>query len=554
MAKKQYPGQQSLDDYQLKEVNVRLCLREGPALYSPVSLSNPEAAVDVMRDVLKELDREMVCVVNLDNHMKPVNYNVVSIGALDQSIVPIQNVYKSTILANAAGIMLFHNHPSGDISPSGPDYSVTKRLAEAGKLMDIPLIDHVIIGGMNGNTYSFREHDPDLFSGNPDLSFIRTMSAETAAEKASETRTQYGGNKRMEKMNFDEFKAWAAEEIRGWLPESFADAEIRIGQVEKLGKTYTGMTVRAEDQIAVPTVNLNDFYQEYVSGRDTDAILYQMSDLIEKNTPMVDMGWLTDYDQVKDSLFVRVSNAEANADLLDGVPHTRVEDLAITYHIQMDMPGAGLASTMVTDAMLRQYGITQEQLHEDALRSSEQLLPPRLDSMQNILTGLMAPNFDPSEALYEEPAPGNTMMVLTNSESVNGASALFYPNVMEEAADHFGGNYFVLPSSTHEVIMIPADGTADFRELEQMVREINHTQVAPDERLSDHVYHYDAHERLFERADRHEIRMQQKEKLKEAQKDQGRTSILKKLEEKKLEAGTLNAGKPVPHRKAEQSL
>ena len=189
MAKTQYPGQQSLDDYQLKEVNVRLCLREGPALYSPVSLSNPEAAVDVMRDVLKDLDREMVCVVNLDNRMKPINYNVVSIGALDQSIVPIQNVYKSTILANAAGIMLFHNHPSGDISPSGPDYSVTKRLAEAGKLMDIPLIDHVIIGGMNGNTYSFREHDPDLFAGNPDLSFIRAMSTEKAAENVSEIKT-----------------------------------------------------------------------------------------------------------------------------------------------------------------------------------------------------------------------------------------------------------------------------------------------------------------------------------------------------------------------------
>ena len=124
---------------------------------------------------------------------------------------------------------------------------------------------------MNGNSYSFREHDPDLFAGNPDLSFIRTMSTEKAAENVSEIKTQYGGNKRMEKMNFDEFKAWAAEEIRGWLPESYADAEIQIRQVEQLGKSYTGMTVRAEDQIAVPTINLNDFFQEYASGRDTDG-------------------------------------------------------------------------------------------------------------------------------------------------------------------------------------------------------------------------------------------------------------------------------------------
>ena len=115
MSRKSDTGQYSLGDYQLQEVTVRLCLKEGAVLYSTAPLSHPEAARDVMRDVLKDLDREMVCVVNLDNKMKPINYNVVSIGSIDQSMVPIQNVYKSSILSNAASIMLLHNHPSGDL-------------------------------------------------------------------------------------------------------------------------------------------------------------------------------------------------------------------------------------------------------------------------------------------------------------------------------------------------------------------------------------------------------------------------------------------------------
>jgi DNA repair protein RadC len=175
-------------------------LKEGAVLYSTAPLSHPEAARDVMRDVLKDLDREMVCVVNLDNKMKPINYNVVSIGSIDQSMVPIQNVYKSSILSNAASIMLLHNHPSGDVSPSSPDFDVTKKLVEAGKLMGIPVIDHLIIGGMNGDIYSFRTENPELFTGAPDLEFIRN-------NVVAEATVQFGGREHMEKMSYEEFKA-----------------------------------------------------------------------------------------------------------------------------------------------------------------------------------------------------------------------------------------------------------------------------------------------------------------------------------------------------------
>ena len=90
---------------------------------SQIPLTSPEGAAAVMRDVLKELDREWVCVVNMDNHLKPVNFNIVSIGSINQSLAPIQNILKSGILSNCSNIMLMHNHPSGDNEPSRRTYS-----------------------------------------------------------------------------------------------------------------------------------------------------------------------------------------------------------------------------------------------------------------------------------------------------------------------------------------------------------------------------------------------------------------------------------------------
>lgn len=104
---------------------------------SQIPLTSPEGVAAVMRDVLKELDREWVCVVNMDNHLKPVNFNIVSIGSINQSLAPIQNILKSGILSNCSNIMLMHNHPSGDNEPSREDIQLTKRLVEAAKLMDM---------------------------------------------------------------------------------------------------------------------------------------------------------------------------------------------------------------------------------------------------------------------------------------------------------------------------------------------------------------------------------------------------------------------------------
>lgn len=149
--------------YELPQVEVRLRLAEAMPLYSEEQISTATKAVEIMALALKELDREEVLVVNFDSKNHPINFHVVSIGGLAFSYVPMQNVFKAALLCNASGIILFHNHPSGDVTPSTEDIDVTAKVYKASRIMEIPLMDHIIVGGGNGNHYSIREHYPELW-------------------------------------------------------------------------------------------------------------------------------------------------------------------------------------------------------------------------------------------------------------------------------------------------------------------------------------------------------------------------------------------------------
>ena len=152
------------DEYELKQVKVRLKLAEAEPLYSTEQITTPDKAAEVMAQALSQMDREYCCVVNLDRANHPINFNVVSIGDVNQAHVPIQNVFKSAILSNASSIMMFHNHPSGSVQASREDIDVTKRLIEAGKIMNIPVLDHIIVGGGTAERFSFKEANPGMFN------------------------------------------------------------------------------------------------------------------------------------------------------------------------------------------------------------------------------------------------------------------------------------------------------------------------------------------------------------------------------------------------------
>ena len=149
--------------YKFKQVSVRIMLREEAPCYSERPITNKERATHAIREYMQDLDREIVVAVNLDNKSKPINWNVVSTGSINASIISIPNIFKTAILSNAAAIMLFHCHPSGVVTPSKEDRDITNRIVEAGRLMEIPCLDHIIVGCGTQQTYSFREMEFEIW-------------------------------------------------------------------------------------------------------------------------------------------------------------------------------------------------------------------------------------------------------------------------------------------------------------------------------------------------------------------------------------------------------
>lgn len=149
--------------HELKQVEVRLKLTDKAGIFSMERIDTPEKAVSVLAPVLAELDREEVCVVNLDGKGRPINFNVVSIGSVNTSLVTGRELYKTAILSNAAGMIMLHNHPSSDLQMSVSDRNVTEKMMYASLLLDIEFYDHVIVAGGTGKTFSIRENVPELF-------------------------------------------------------------------------------------------------------------------------------------------------------------------------------------------------------------------------------------------------------------------------------------------------------------------------------------------------------------------------------------------------------
>lgn len=140
--------------FQLDVVSVRL-VRDAP-VFSDTKITNPESAIAVVGELLYEMDREVVCIINLKSDGTPINCNFASMGAINQAIVEPREIFKSAVLSNAASMIMVHNHPSGNLEPSKEDTMITDRILKLASLIGIPLTDHVIVGGDNTRYFSFK--------------------------------------------------------------------------------------------------------------------------------------------------------------------------------------------------------------------------------------------------------------------------------------------------------------------------------------------------------------------------------------------------------------
>ena len=250
-----------------------------------------------------------------------------------------------------------------------------------------------------------------------------------------------------------------------------------------------------------------------------------------EDAPMIDISQIMNYEVMKHSLITQLIPVAGNEDMLANIPHKQIEDLALVYRFSVGRDEHGQSTILVKNDMLDRYGITAEQLHENAMLSAPQIEAPSMKTLFETTAEIMGEDFFELMGEVEPAMPG--VYVCTNESKHHGASVLMYPDFMDEVADKLGGDFYIIPSSIHETLLFPAKDVENYHDLEAMVREVNETQVAPEERLSDNVYHYDAEAKVFELAQHHE------ERIADMEKDSGdrgeKASVLKDLTAKSKE-------------------
>ena len=296
----------------------------------------------------------------------------------------------------------------------------------------------------------------------------------------------------MEMLTYSEFVKYLRENILTAMGPAYAKAQVSVGPVAKLGSRYKGLSVRQAGQKAAVTVNLDDLYADYRQGRRAEDILKETAEAASKAPAEHDFGWVENLEEVRPHLFVRLSNAVNNHELLQKVPHRIITDLALTAHVEISLSGRkeALCSTMVNNTLLRMYGLEADELIDLALQNSVARMPALIERTDFFMRRWNMPG----------DSKGKTeMMTVTNRQMINGAAVLFYPGVLDMLGRTLG-DYYVIPSNIHEVLAIP-DGQADFQGLSDLVKHVNSVAVSPEEKLSDHLYHYDCAAEQFETAE-----------------------------------------------------
>ena len=289
-------------------------------------------------------------------------------------------------------------------------------------------------------------------------------------------------------------------------------AVVNTTQVDKLqGRSYEGLSIMPEGSMIGLTMDLQPYFQMFNDGMAYENIVEQIADRASgtyADRPAVTAESIGSYEAVKDKLMIQLIGREGNEGMLRTIPHHSIEDMEIVYRLRVQDTEMGLSSALVTNSMLGHYGITAEQLRQDAFASAVSHTPFEINTMAEVLNELMGAEIIPQDEL--------PMYVASNKERIHGAGVIAYPEFMEEAAKRLGGDFYVLPSSIHEVILIPDTPDVSVLELQGIVQSVNVEQVAPEERLSNHIYHYDSKEKLFERADKYENRKLNQEQERES--------------------------------------
>lgn len=263
--------------------------------------------------------------------------------------------------------------------------------------------------------------------------------------------------------------------------------------VKNNGKERKGITVSEKGIHISPTIYLEEYFQQFQEGKPIEKIVEKILQLYEevKCSHPCEESLLQNYEELKGKFACKLIHRGKNEKLLNDIPYVPWMDLAIVVFVLLEVSPYGTATVLVRKEHLEIWGLTEAQLFDEAKKNTPILLPYQFCPMRKLLREICPYAVDEGE---EE----ESLYVLSNKLRSFGAASMLYDGILEKVGQKLGENYYILPSSIHEVIVVPESKSPVKQDLEEMVREINETQVEEEEVLSDRVYYFSRKEnRLF---------------------------------------------------------
>ena len=290
------------------------------------------------------------------------------------------------------------------------------------------------------------------------------------------------------KYNYSQFKQQIVSSLQKQLG---TETRITIQDIVKNNDTHLdGLTILPENSCVCPTIYLKYYFQKYENGCPISEITGQILAVYRENLPAssIDFSFFTDYTQVRSNIVFKLINYERNPELLSDVPHYRFLDLALVFYCLIETSPDGCASILIHNRHLSYWNITDDDLFALAQQNTPRLLAYELRDMTDVLRELFAA--EPSVCEDNASLSPASMYILTNRAKRNGSVCILYDNLLLNFANRLGCDLFILPSSIHEVLLIPANCQTETKDLSEVVREVNSCQLSREEILSDHVYYF----------------------------------------------------------------
>lgn len=284
-----------------------------------------------------------------------------------------------------------------------------------------------------------------------------------------------------ELLDYVSFVSYIKDKIRERMGDSYSVMTYKVLKNNSL--ELDSLVLLKEGRNFAPNIYLNGYYDLYLAGTSMKEIIDRLCMIYNHcSIPAIKDDFNFSLDTIGSYIFFRIVSLERNKKLLTQIPYIKYLDFAVTFHCLVRCEDDGIGTIRITNEHMKLWNISLNNLSDLAFKNTSRLFPPVIRTMEEVLRGSLD-NGNPSYISCP-------MYILTNEKGINGASCLLYKDLIKNFAHQINSDLYILPSSVHEIILLPMKKKLNIDYLSKMVMEINKSSVPVDEILSDNVYIY----------------------------------------------------------------